>query len=439
MRISSSYGRLFYVAMALMYCLLYEWVNIFNIPGVTTYVNILKFALPFLLFLGLSSYLFPNFSLPKKYLLYFALFMVWGLVPNVLSGHIPETMMQWMKFILRFFFCYVIFAYLLQRPEAKTVIMKALVAIALGNVLQYMILSMYYVPGDPSGFPLPISQPTTYYGPYGLMGDGNAYLSFENFNLRIFRLTGFWFEPSSISGFLFMAFFLAKALFEQTQQRRWKLSGLVCLGGGLLTFSNAGYLAFGCALLSGYIVRFKEKRKNYLCNIVKVIILLVFIFLTVFGRAIIAEYYPDNMVLRNLSGVRDSVEDPYSGRIEQLQCNLEIVLEHPEGIGFRIMGIDAEGRGVAYAGAAPFVWLVCTGWIGLFLILMRDAQVLRAMRKRPLSSNSISIFQAWAVLFFQNFTFGTWMTPLYFLLVAMVFTATYYRNDTGTIMKGSPV
>jgi hypothetical protein len=30
------------------------------------------------------------------------------------------------------------------------------------------------------------------------------------------------------------------------------------------------------------------------------------------------------------------------------------------------------------------------------------------------------------------------MTPLYFLLVAMVFAATYYRNDSGAVMQGSP-
>jgi len=438
MRILSSHGGVFYVAMALMYCFLYEWVNIFSIPGVTTYVNILKLVLPFVLLLGVSSHLLPNFSLPPKYLLYFALFMVWGLVPNVLSGHIPETMVQWMKFMLRFFFCYVIFAYLLQRSEAKTVIMKALVAIALGTVLQYVILSMYHYPKDTSGFPLPISQETTYYGPYGLLGDGNAWLYFDVFDLDIFRLTGFWFEPSNVSGFLFMVFFLTKALFEQTQQRRWKLAGFVCLGGGLLTFSNAGYLALGCALLSGYIVRFNEKRKNYLFYIVKVIILLVFIFLSVFGRAIVAEHYPDNTNLRNLSGVRDSLKDPYGGRIEQAQYNLEMVLDHPVGIGFRILGVDTEGRGVAYSGAAPFMWLVSTGWAGLFLLLMREAQVMRSIGKRHLFSNTIGIFQAWVVLFCQNFTFGSWMTPLYFLLVAMVFAATYYRNDTGTVLQGSP-
>jgi len=169
-----------------------------------------------------------------------------------------------------------------------------------------------------------------------------------------------------------------------------------------------------------------------------VIILLVFIFLSVFGRAIVAEHYPDNTNLRNLSGVRDSLKDPYGGRIEQAQYNLEMVLDHPVGIGFRILGVDTEGRGVAYSGAAPFMWLVSTGWAGLFLLLMREAQVMRSIGKRHLFSNTIGIFQAWVVLFCQNFTFGSWMTPLYFLLVAMVFAATYYRNDTGTVLQGSP-
>jgi len=298
---------------------------------------------------------------------------------------------------------------------------------------------MLYHPGDISGFSLPISQKTSYFGPYGLWGDGNAFLNFEGSDLRIFRLTGFWFEPSNASAFLFMAFFLSRALFKQTQQMRWRLSGFVCLGGGLLTFSNAGQLALGCAILSGFIVRFKEKRKNYLFYIIKVMIVLVCIFLFVFGRRIVAEYYPDNMVLRNISGVRDAVKDPYSGRIEQLQYNKKIILENPAGIGFRIMGIDTQGRGVAYAGSAPFVWLICAGWIGLFLILMREMQVLRSMRKRPLSFSSIYIFQAWVILFCQNLSLGTWMTPLYFLLVAMVFTAVYCPDDMGIMKQDCPV
>jgi len=441
-RILSSHGSLLYIAMILLFCFLYEWWDIFNVPnvpGVKIYIYALKIVLPFVMFLALPSRLLPNFSLPRKYLFYFALFMAWGLVPNVLSGHIAETMLQWMKFMFRFFFCYIIFAYLLQKPGAKAGIMKALVLIALGVVLQYVILSMCYVPGDPRGFPLSLSQGAIYFGPYALLGNGNAFLSFGNLGFRIFRLTGFWGEPSSASGFLFMAFFLAEAIFEQTKQMRWRLSGLVCLGGGLLTFSNAGQFALGCALLFGCILRFREKRKNYFLFITKVIILLMYIFLTIFGRAIVAKYYSDSTPLRNLSGVRDVVtnQDPYGGRIEQLQDNKEPILKNPFGVGFRIMGVDAKGRGIAGIVSAPFWWLVCTGWAGLFLLLMRELQVFRAMGKRFFPSNSIIIFQAWLILFFQNISYGLWMNPLYFLLVAMVFTTIYYPHDKGAIMQGS--
>jgi len=437
MRNLNSRGMLLCSAIVLLYCLLYEWVNIFDIPYIKTYTNALKLSLPLAFFFVSSSSSLPDYSLPKNYLIYFALFMIWALFPNVLSGHIPETMMQWLKFIPRLFFCYVIFAYLLQRPDAKTLIMKALVVVAVGTVLQYVILSMCYYPSDPSGFRLPIFRNVTYFGPYGLLGSGTANVYFKSLDLGIFRLTGFWPEPSNASGFLFMAFFLARALFEQTQQRRWKLSGLACLGGGLLTFSNAGHFAFGCALLSGHIVRFNEKRKNHVRYTVKMAILLVYIFLSVFGRQIVAKYYSDNMDLRYLSGVRESVENPYGGRVEQTDSNIKAIFEHPQGIGLRIPGRDAEGRGFDYVSFAPAIWLVSTGWIGLFLLFMREAQVIRLMWKRLLSSDSLSIFQAWVALFCQNLIYGTWMTPLYFLLVAMLFAATYYRNNTGAIIQGS--
>ena len=436
-KILSSHRSLLHVVIVLIYCLLYEWVNIFSMQDVKIYVNILKFILPFLLFLCFRSYLLVNFSFAKKYLFYFLLFLIWGLIPNVFSGYEAETMLQWSKFIIRFIFCYVIFAYLLQRPEEKTGIMKALVVIALGVVVQYLILSICYGPVDSRGFSLPIPQPTKYFGPFGLLGDGNALVSFSSLKQGMFRLTGFWFEASTASGFLFMSCFLAKALFEQTKQMRWRLFGLVCLGGGLLTFSNAGQFALGCAFLSGYIVRFKKKGGNDKRDINKMIALVILIFLFIFGRGIVSKYFPNDTNLRNLSGVRDRGDNPYSGRIEQLQYNKGLILDNPAGIGFRIMGIDAKGRGVPFAGIAPIGWFVCTGWIGLFLLLMRESQVFRAMGKRPVSSDSISIFQAWVVLFCQNLSLGTWMTPLYFLLAAMVFTTIYHNNDKGISMQGA--
>ncbi|MDI6728684.1 MAG: hypothetical protein QMD44_07150 [Thermodesulfovibrionales bacterium] len=438
MRKLNSRSTLLCTAMVILYCLLYEWVNIFDIPYIKTYVNALKLILPFTLFFVSSSSSLPNFSLPKNYLLYFVLFMIWALVPNVLSGHISETMMQWLKLIPRLIFCYVIFAYLLQRPEAKAVITKALVVVAVGTVLQYVILSIFHYPGDPSGFSLPIFRKVTYYGPYGLLGSGTANIYIQSIDLELFRLTGFWSEPSTASGFLFMAFFLAKVLFEQTQQRRWKLAGLACLGGGLLAFSNAGHFAFGSALLAGHSVQFNEKKNDLVRYIVKMAILLVYIFLSLFGRYIVAKYYPDNMDLRYVSGVRDSVKSPYGGRIEQTESNIKVIFKHPQGIGLRIPGRYAEGRGFDYVSFAPAIWLLSTGWIGLFLLLMRESQVLRLMWKHLFSSNSLSIFQAWVALFCQNLIYGTWMTPLYFLLVAMVFAATYYRYDTDAGMQGYP-
>jgi hypothetical protein len=430
-------------AMVLLYCLLYEWGNISDLAVINTSAQTLKLILPAALALivlcGSPSPALPGAPLARRYLAFFALFMAWGLLPSMFSGHVHETMLQWLKFVPRLVFCYLIFLYLLNGPDRRSGIMKGLVLIALGAVLQYALLSILYKPDDMRGFAWPVFRTLTYYGPYGLLGSGTAVAAIgNNQEVMLFRLTGFWLEPSPASGFLLASFFLAQALFEQTRQLRWRLSGLVCLIGGLATFSNAAVFSLGCALLSGSVIRMKEAKRGYLGRIFVALVMLAVMFFAVFGRIIVVAYFKDNIFLRFISGTRQ-LADPYGGRIGLLISNLKTVLQHPLGIGFRIAGRDASGAGFDFAGVAPVLWLVTAGWIGLSLLLLRESQVVLAMRRSPLTPVSVAIFQAWVAVFAQNLAYGTWMTPLYFVLAAMVFSAAFASKDAAPVPPSSPV
>jgi hypothetical protein len=73
------------------------------------------------------------------------------------------------------------------------------------------------------------------------------------------------------------------------------------------------------------------------------------------------------------------------------------------------------------------VWLLYTGFGGLFLLFLREIQaIVTAVKVSIKSPFVLKISQAWAVIFFQNILYGTWMTPLYFVTMGLVF-ATSYR------------
>jgi len=102
------------------------------------------------------------------------------------------------------------------------------------------------------------------------------------------------------------------------------------------------------------------------------------------GRTLVAESYSGSGELKALAGARAGTDiNPYSGRIELLTKNIEVLLKEPFGIGMRISG---EGHFEEASASAPVQWLTYTGFIGLLLILLREYQVFKAATGNPADS-----------------------------------------------------
>lgn len=444
--------------MIIVYVILYEWVGIFDVGPIRPVVHVLKIVLPLSMLLFVSRLKPPEYFPLKQFHLYFLLFMIWGMIPSAFSPFYQETMVQWAKFLPRLLFCYIVCIFLLQNPAFLSKIAKILVIIGVLTVIQYILMSIFYTSAEELAFKMPIPRGGRYYGPFGILGNGNAVIKIND--EPIFRLTGFWLEPSTASGFMIMASSLAQVLNILLKQLRWKLASLVCLAGGVLTFSNAAYVVIEGSLFIGVFVSFmiahrdvksfnsaeaKRKRLFYLAGGIS---LLLIMFFTLFSRSIVnsSDFLYQNSSLRYLAGVRTAVpirpdtppllvdssapSDIYGGRLKQAKKDILELFKNPLGKGFRIPGRDYAGRGVDVSSSAILMWLVYTGFIGLLLLVLRDSQVIIVSFKEALHSPlTMALFQAWAALWIQNVFYGTWMNPVFFVSVAFLFTTIYHTAN----------
>lgn len=452
-----------FALLTVIYCLLYEWVGIFELEGVRTWVNFLKVILPCFLCLWLPSLEPPRSEYFRRYALFFILFMGWGLVPSLLSGVASETVMQWLKHIPRLFFFLVVGTVLLKRDFGNSVI-KLLTIIGALIVFQYIILEIASRLWLLKGIELPSARGGLYFGPYGILGNGTAQFSCF-YPIPRFRLQGFWLEPSNSSAFLFSVYFLSRRLFAATGEVVWKAAGIICLAGGIFVFSNAGYLALGCALLIGQAIAFFVKKERGFILYVKVMLSILLVLASVGGRYVAIRYFPSNTYLLALTGVRGKLlntlseenkkkllytlaeenkkeeiwgrvqynitwdnelfKESLDGRLELMHGNLQDMWRKPIiGLGFRI-----DGK-YNVSASAPVKWFTYTGIIGLILLLLREAQVVLAAGRVLESPIRLAALQGWAIILIQHTGYGSWMTPMYLLAVVLFIDSIFHEYSS---------
>jgi hypothetical protein len=268
-------------------------------------------------------------------------------------------------------------------------------------------------------------------GPYGLLGNVNATMSAPGVPVPIVRLTGFWNEPSNAAGSAMAAYFLGRYLASIGERRFWLRASYGCLVAGLLTLSLAGYFALGAAILFGMLF---GARRFSIGRVTRMLILLPFpvaILLGVaYGRTYVAEVMPDNPWLRAITGVRSTEAvalDPTAGRLTLAQESIETTRESVIGLGLQVVGSE----GIQGSGTAPLLWMLLTGFPGLFLLLWRDTVLLRSAAKMMrLEPGSVLIAQALIAVMAQHLSYGSWMNPNYFIFAAMVLVSTRrYADD----------
>jgi len=418
-----------------LYILLYEWL-IFEWSAISPLVNLLKLTIPFVLFaiVILDKGVIPKSRAFLIYVVLFILFLLWSLIPTIIADTAYEGILQWVKFLPRFVFFIAMSIIVFNDVKFIFKLATILVVIGLIPLLQYILLLIYADEGY-----LHLDGTRAYLaGPYGLLGNITAKLYVPGFSSFIPRLSGFWIEPSNAAGYLFAIFFLSRALLNYYQNRMIKIAGLLCLLAAFLSFSNAGYFCFGGALLA-YVLLFNYRNKFSLVNILLFALAGLFIMVALFGRGYLVNHNIDSVYLRTMTGVQhinfnDVVTklnyDPYFGRLELAFKNIELMVEKPFGIGFRIPGQGDQGEGFEYTSAsAIFYWLAFTGIPGITILLLMLAVLFAALFQME-QIIGINIAQAWIAIMLQNIVYGTWFTPFYLCMVAFTFAAIYHLNAT---------
>lgn len=456
---STSYRRLIATTAILICVILYEW------PGYLEFLNfelttlhILKLTLPLVPLAVVGSYRLHT-EAARQYLWLLLLMFAWAILPNLLSGHQSETFGQWFKFGYRLMFYYACCLYLFHFRDQVTVIYKTCVIISVLALFQYLLLEYSYMTGG-TYIEATTHRGGRYWGPLGLYGQGLGNIWFPSIKLMVYRLYSFWLEPSNASAFLFMSYFMARALGVASGLRRWNWMAAGCVLAGLCTFSNAGYFAFGVSLLVGQSIDFYFRRRSRIrLGLLMALSVYLILFATI-GRYITIEITKKQTQQETAKKTNSSYERAIKGLLEAANAisgseriirniafdekkfrydtpkevtagRLQIIKENHEllktsyymGIGMRIPGKDQHGNGVYVSGTAPLYWLLFTGLPGVILLVLAQLLVLRQIAGNfPPSPFWVRSCQAFSVIFLQNLLYGTWMSPLYLLLAGVLLT-----------------
>ncbi|MDB4877488.1 MAG: hypothetical protein JWM41_3934 [Gemmatimonadetes bacterium] len=394
-----------------LYWLVYENVIFFypmeyGGPALFGLTNAIKLLLP----LGLLAYTgIPSPRLLTRgpvgfYVLFFATFLMWGLVPTLVSGD-PWS---WLKLLPRLAFFLSVAAFFSKRPNAFALYAKCIVLYVLSALVQYVLI---YATGayanGPAGYTI---------NPLGLIHA----TQFPGAPFAIVRLCGFWNEPSNASGSAFAAFFLARYLVNSGDAPKWRWASRGCFVAGVLALANAGYLALAAGVLFGLLAGTRRLTPGRVFQItILVPTALSLVLIVAFGRAYVLENMPDNIWARALTGVRDSSvgSDVTGGRVELLKMTVGKTGSNFVGAGIQEVG----SGGIEGSATAPIYWLLLTGVPGLLLLLSRETVLIASARslaqRLPLM---LPVTQALVAVMAQQLSYGTWMNPNYLALAAMV-------------------
>lgn len=393
----------------------YEWVFFFypleyGGPILLLLTYLIKLVFPILLVFRVGI---PSFDLLNKYphiglyIIFFVFFLAWAIIPTMFYGDFIEFLKLLPRLIL-FLGTLMLF---IKNPDTISYYAKLILGVVLLTLVQY--IGNYFFRNYESWSS----------GYKFIFGSINSGMYFPGIPIPVLRFHGFWNEPSNAAGTAFSSFFFARYLFSLQSNKIWRYASYCSLISGFLCFSNAGYLAFGSALLFGAFFTHSQKSFRSFLKFTAIIGVTSILLLTaIFGRKYVADNYADNDYLRAFVGLREinpqiDFNTAYSGRIDLVDMTLSEISKNPLGKGIQVTGSE----GIDSSASAPIFWLYLTGILGLILILSRESIVFSSAIKLAKKSHSLTyLVQAWIVILIQHTSYGSWMNPNYLIATAAV-------------------
>jgi len=376
---------------------------------------LLKFSSPF----KLSTFKNKGIFL---YTISFLFFIIWGSVPTLISGDV----FSWIKLLPVMIFFIATLSFFSKFPYSFIFLIKLIILYVLSALVQYFIINIFGFYGQEFGS-------FTLAGPFGILGNTQGQFQLPLINQPIIRLCGFWREPSNASAVAFACFFYAKFLYSQGENKKWLYSGYLCFLAGILTLSNAGFLAIGVAVFFGFILQKQSTSSKFIKLIIIIPLISIFIWFSLFSRAYFSKYGTDNPYFLAISGLR-AIDigykdyDPYDGRLDRMSYAYEETKKNIIGKGIQTTG----SKGISGAPAGGFLyWMYLTGFPGLSLLLIREFNLfLSTIKNIKKNQNVLFLGQALVVTLVQHLSYGSWMDPNYIFLASAILISTFWTKKS---------
>jgi len=381
-----------------------------------------KLIFPFILFIISGPPILSKLKNVNIYLYVFSLifFLLWSLIPTLISGNF----ISWIKLLPIIFFFLSILSFFSKYPTSFKLFIKLVILYVLSALLQYIIIYTFGIYNQSGVIALT--------GPFGLLGNTQGQFGLPGLSEPIIRLCGFWREPSIASASAFASFFYGKFLYTQGESKKWLYAGYLCFLAGILTISNAGFLAVGSAFFFGFIIGRQSLIKKILKLVFVLPIVLIFIWFALFSRSYFSENGSENPYLLALSGVRSAGNinsnefDPSDGRLDLMNYTIKETKNNIIGKGVQITG----AKGIMAPSGGLLYWMLLTGFPGLLFLLFREFNLLYSQYKSVKANYNILLLgQALIVILVQQSSYGSWMDPNYFIIASAVLLGPFWAKN----------
>jgi hypothetical protein len=401
-----------------LYILVYE-IKLFFVDGTLfqPLTNLYKLSFPFILlfYAGFNPKLIFREKTTLYYLLLYSILIVYLIVLNIFSSGFSFGFIEALRQIPRYFFLIGLVQFFLRDNSLREKTIKIVVMYSLFLTLMHFILLI-----NPTIKHITLLG-SPYAGPFGILGGVSASFYIPSLDFPIYRLTGWFNEPSNASAFLLASYFLGRSVqHKMPKSIFWKFGPTICLIGGLITFSNAGYVAIGFSFIVMTFLnrKYLKHDSSSFKNIIIIFVAMSVIMIGLFGRYYSAKVGIDSEIFSVITGNKTTyLNNPYydasGGRINLMNLTIEAISNNPLGIGF----INTAENVPA---GAPLLWLLFSGIPGLIIILARESIIIFSVKKRYLNKELIYQYCALLTVICQQSIYGQWNNAFYYFLVSNI-------------------
>lgn len=398
-------------------------------------------------FLLVASGRASRLRISNEFLLYLLLLLL-GLIPDLLSGYFSTGLVVMVSYALPLFMYFYVFnrfhemdrinKWMFTVPVVYGTIVSTSGIIQEAASLMGLPISIWLENIDKTGNSN-VSMCSLFGIPLG------EYSSWGNIAGRtLLRIQGFYIEPSKMAMFLMIPIFFAWGLYKETKQRKYKYALILCSVCFALTMSRAGIVSIVAALVVKHFYNKRYNKKNDVDMPKTTKNDLLKLFGIAFGIPLAAVMVLLLMV--QLSNIFPGLEFLHVGITDLSSGKVNLIRKETVDISTIVNGLISQPYGFGFANnlhgssssvldtnlANAFIlWLVTGGFFGavvaiVIMLLTLIHYVIPCIKSNEPLKTGVGL--AFFGLMIHSLSYGTWMTPEFLLVMAIM--SVLYNKST---------